>query len=109
MLAIPLAIIALSCLTDAASAATLLLDQDAVTAAVRRRLFTDDGRRLLAGSASTCSYAYAERPAITFRGGRIVLRVRFAGSAGVNTASGCVGASDAFFAALSGQPYVQGE
>jgi hypothetical protein len=104
-----LAILALAALADSALAATVVLDEAAVTAAVTRRLFTDGGRRLLAGSASDCSHAYAERPSIAFRGGRIVLRMRFAGSAGMSTANGCVGASDAFFATLSGQPYVQGE
>jgi hypothetical protein len=96
-------------LVDAASAAILVLDQDAVTAAVTRRLFPDGGRRMFAGSMNSCSHAYAEQPSIVFRGGRIVLRMRFAGRAGVDTGSGCVGGSEAFFTTLSGQPYVQGE
>jgi len=107
--AILLAITLLLSAIGAPSAATLVLDQDAVTAAVTRRLFTNDGRRMLAGTVDSCSHAYAERPAIAFRGGRIVLRMRFAGRAGVNTSGGCVGAADAFFATLSGQPYVQGD
>ena len=89
--------------------ASVALGQDAVTAAVQKRLFTDDGRKMLAGSAGTCNFAYAEQPAVTFRGGRIFLRLHFSGRAGMSVNGACMGGSDSFHATVSGQPYVEGE
>jgi hypothetical protein len=90
-------------------AAIITLGQDAVSAAVVRRLFTDKGRRVLAGDVSSCNYAYVEQPAVAFRGGRIVLRLRFAGRAGLSSNGRCMGASDAFPATVSGQPVIEGD
>lgn len=80
-----------------------------MTAAVAHRLFTEQGRRILAGSAGTCNYAYVEQPAVAFRGGRIVLRLHFAGRAGLVSSGRCMGASDAFAASVSGQPVIEGD
>jgi hypothetical protein len=90
-------------------AAVVALGQDAVSAAVVRRLFTDHGRRVLAGDVSSCNYAYVEQPVVTFRGGRIQLRLRFAGRAGLSSNGRCMGASDAFGAMVSGQPAIEGD
>ena len=92
-----------------ADAAIITLGQDAVTAAVQRRLFTDKGRRVLAGDVASCNHAYAEQPAVAFRAGRIVLRLRFAGRAGVSSNGRCMGPSDAFAATVSGQPVIEGD
>jgi len=92
-----------------ADAAIVALGQDAVSAAVVRRLFTDKGRRVLAGDVSSCNYAYVEQPAVAFRGGRIVLRVHFAGRAGLSSNGRCLGPSDAFAATVSGQPVIEGD
>lgn len=90
-------------------AAIVALGQDAVGAAVVRRLFTDKGRRVLAGDVSSCNYAYVEQPAVAFRGGRIVLRVHFVGRAGLSSNGRCMGPSDAFAATVSGQPVIEGD
>jgi hypothetical protein len=83
--------------------------QDAVTVAVARRMFTDQGRKLLAGNPASCTYAYLEQPSITFRASRIVLRVHLAARAGLASNGRCVGPSDAFGATLSGRPVIDGE
>ena len=90
-------------------AAIVALGQDAVSAAVVRRLFTDQGRRVLAGDVASCNYAYVEQPVVAFRTGRIVLRLRFAGRAGLSSNGRCMGASDAFAATVSGQPVIEGD
>lgn len=100
---------ALGILPSAPQAASVALHQDAVTSAVTRRLFSDNGRKMLAGDASTCNYAYAERPAIAFRNGRVYLRLHFSGRAGVIVNGTCAGASEAFAATVSGEPYPNGE
>ena len=92
-----------------AAAATIQLHEDAVTAAVARRVFSDNGKRNLTGNPASCTQAYLERPAIAFKGGRLSLRVHLAGRAGVRMNGSCVGASDAFFTTVSGQPFVAGE
>ncbi|MEP7316607.1 MAG: hypothetical protein ABI667_07910 [Sphingomicrobium sp.] len=92
-----------------AFAATIQLHQDAATAVVARRLFTDHGRRVLTGDPASCTYAYLEQPAVAFRDGRLILRVRLAGRAGLRVNGSCVGAGDAFYTTVSGQPYVAGE
>ena len=103
------ACLALGTLSPASHAASVVLHQDAVTSAVARRLFADNGRKMLAGNVSTCNYAYAERPAVTFRNGRIYLSMHFAGRAGVVVNGSCAGASEAFAATVSGEPYANGE
>ena len=92
-----------------AAAATIQLHQDAVTTAVARRVFTDNGRRVLTGNMSSCTYAYLEQPAVAFRDGRLYLRVHLAGRAGLRVNGSCVGAGDSFHTTVSGQPYVAGE
>lgn len=92
-----------------ALAATIQLHQDAATSLVARRLFTDNGRRVLTGDPASCTYAYLERPAVAFRDGRLILRVHLAGRAGLRVNGSCVGAGDAFYTTVSGQPYVAGE
>ena len=92
-----------------AAAASLALQQEAVTAAVAQRLFTDRGKRVLAGTIGSCMHAYAEQPVVTFRGGRVYLRMHLSGRAGVSMNGACVGPTDAFHATLSGQPYIEGE
>ena len=101
--------VVLGTLTSAPQAASVALHQDAVTTAVLRRLFNDNGRKLLAGDAATCNFAYAEHPAITFRNGRIFLRLHFSGRAGVLVNGACAGGSEAFAATVSGEPYANGE
>jgi hypothetical protein len=101
--------VALGTPTLATQAASVALHQDAVTSAVTRRLFTDNGRKLLAGNTTSCNYAYAERPAISFRNGRIFLRLHFSGRAGVVMNGACAGAAEAFDATVSGEPYANGE
>jgi hypothetical protein len=101
--------VALGCAAPMSLAASVALHQDAVTAAVTRRLFTDNGRKLLAGNPSSCSHAYAERPTVTFRSGRVYLRMHFAGRAGLVLNGACTGATEAFDAMVSGEPYANGE
>lgn len=91
------------------AAATIALHQDAATAIVVRRLFTNNGKRMLSGSLASCTYVYLEQPAVAFRDGRLVLRVHLAGHAGVVVKGSCVGAGDAFYTTVSGQPHVEGE
>lgn len=92
-----------------AAAASIQLHQDAVTAAVTRRVFSDNGKRNLTGNPASCTHAYLEQPSIAFKGGRLYLRVHLAGRAGLRMNGSCVGASDAFFTTISGQPFVAGE
>lgn len=92
-----------------AEAATIALQQDAVTAAVARRLFTNNGKRMLSGSLASCTYVYLEQPAVELRDGRLFLRVHLAGRAGLKVNGSCVGAGDAFYTTVSGQPYVNAE
>jgi hypothetical protein len=96
-------------IAGASDAASVALHQDAVTSAVTRRLFTDNGRKMLAGNPSSCNYAYAERPSISFHNGRIYLRMQFSGRAGVVVNGTCAGASEAFPTTVSGEPYANGE
>jgi hypothetical protein len=97
------------CGTADLAAATIALHQDAVTATVARRLFTNNGKRMLSGSLASCTYVYLEQPAVALRDGRLFLRVHLAGRAGLNMNGSCVGAGDAFYTTVSGQPYVDGE
>ena len=90
-------------------AATIALQQDAVTAAVAHRLFTDHGRRMLSGSLASCTYVYLEQPAVAFRDRRLFLRVHLAGRVGLKSNGACVGAGDAFYTTVSGLPYIAGE
>lgn len=91
------------------AAATIALHQDAVTAAVANRLFANNGKRVLSGSLASCTYVYLEQPAVTLRDGRLFLRVRLAGRAGLKVNGSCVGAGDAFYTTVSGQPHIKGE
>jgi hypothetical protein len=106
--ALALAGIIANCTADLA-AATIALQQDAVTAVVAHRLFTNNGRRMLSGSLASCTYVYLEQPAIAFRDGRLFLRVHLAGRVGLKSNGMCVGAGDAFYTTVSGRPYVEGE
>jgi len=92
-----------------AQPASVSFGQDVVTAAVARRIFVDDGRKMLAGTVGSCTYAYAEQPAVTFRGGRVYLRMHFSGRAGLNVNGACMGPAESFHATLSGQPHAEGE
>lgn len=58
----------LGCSADAA-AATIALHQDAVSAAVLRRVFASDGKRMLSGSLASCTYVYVEQPAVSAQAG----------------------------------------
>jgi hypothetical protein len=95
--------------SQGAAAASLAFQQDGVTAVVQNRLFTDRGKRVLAGNINSCIYAYAEQPVVTFRSGRIFMRMHLSGRAGVSVNGACVGPAEAFHATLSGQPYIDGE
>ncbi|MEO7762364.1 MAG: hypothetical protein ABIS68_10690 [Casimicrobiaceae bacterium] len=90
-------------------AASIVLHQDAVSAAVAHRLFVDNGKRMLAGSLATCAFAYAEQPTVTFRGGRVFLRMHLSGRAAVSVNGACMGPGDSFNATVSGQPYIEGD
>ena len=92
-----------------ADAASIAIHQDIITSSITRRLFTDNGRRMLTGSIASCSYAYLERPAVTLKDGRLYLRMRLAAQAGISLGGACKGAGDAFFTTVSGQPYVTGD
>lgn len=98
-----------ACSTADLAAATIALHQDAVTAAVAHRLFTSNGKRMLSGSLASCTYVYLEQPAVTFRDRRLFLRAHLAGRAGLKMNGSCMGAGDAFYTTVSGQPYVNGE
>ena len=89
-----------------ARAASIAIHQDIVTANVTRRLFTDNGRRMLSGSIPSCNYAYIERPSVTLRDGRLFLRMRLVANAGISVGGACKGAGDSFVTTVSGQPYV---
>src|SRR5207249_8045267 len=74
---------ALGCAAATVDGASVTLHQDAVTTAVTRRLFTDNGRRMLGGVASSCNYAYAERPVVKI--GRASCRERVEGAVGAGS------------------------
>lgn len=99
------------CVNPAAdlAAATIALQQDAVTSVIARRLFANEGKRMLSGTVETCSYAYLEQPAVTLRDGRLFLRVHLVGQAGLKVSGKCMGAGDALYTTVSGQPYINGE
>lgn len=108
-----IAAFALACIcaggTTDVAAASIALHQDAVTAAVAHRLFGNDGKRMLSGSLASCTYVYLEQPTVALRDGRLFLRVRLAGRAGLKVNGSCVGAGDAFYTTVSGQPHIKGE
>src|SRR5213593_4303612 len=79
-----------------AAAASVALHQDFVTASIARRLFTDNGRRILTGSIASCGYVYLDSPKATLKDGRLFLRMRLTGHAGVSARGACVGAGDSF-------------
>ena len=89
-----------------APAASIAIHQDVVTSNVTRRLFTDNGRRMLTGSIPSCNYAYLERPSVTLRDGRLFLRMQLIASAGISVRGACKGAGDSFVTTVSGQPFV---
>jgi hypothetical protein len=91
------------------AAATIALQQDAVTAVVAHRLLTSDGKRMLSGSLASCTYVYLEQPAITFQDRRLFLRAHLAGRVGLKSNGTCVGAGDAFYTTVSGLPYIAGQ
>ena len=92
-----------------ATAATIALHQDAVSLAVAQRLFTSNGKRVLSGNLASCNYVYLEQPVVTFRDRRLFLRVHLAGRVGMKASGNCVGAGDAFYTTVSGQPVIAGE
>ena len=94
--------------TDA-HASTLAIHQNALTIVIAKRLFPDNGRRLLSGAIASCSYAYLERPAVTLRDGRLFLRMHLVAQAGISVSGQCRGASDGFMTTISGQPYVSAD
>ena len=101
------AIVAVMCAcVTGTHASTLAIHQNAVTTVIFKRLFADNGRRLLTGAIGSCNYAYLERPAVTLRDGRLFLRMHVVAQAGIIVSGQCRGAGDAFMTTISGQPYV---
>ena len=92
-----------------ADAASIAVHQDVLTSTIVKRLFTDNGRRMLTGSVASCNYAYIERPQVTLRDGRLYLRMHTRAQAGISLGGACQGAGDAFSTTVSGQPYVAGD
>ena len=72
---------------------------------------TEGGRRYLQGGAEeTCAYAFIQEPRVSAIGARLQLRFLFAGRAGKQVGSKCVGAGDNFDIVVSGVPrYADGD
>ena len=90
-------------------AADITLHASAIDTALKTEVFTKDGKYFFSGGPKSCSYASLESPATSLRDGRMFVRVRFAGRAGVASASQCVGRDEAFWLTVSGRPSFQGE
>lgn len=92
-----------------ANATTIALHQDVVKNSIVKRMFADNGRRVLSGAIGSCNYAFLERPAVTLRDGRLYLRMHLVAQAGISVRGTCKGTGDAFATTISGQPFVNGE
>ncbi len=75
------------------------------------KFLTEGGRRYLQGGPEeTCAYAFIQEPRVSSIGARLELRFLFAGRAGKQVGSKCVGAGDNFDIVVSGVPrYADGD
>jgi hypothetical protein len=71
-----------------------------------QQVFTDEGRKYVrANRASRCSFAYLEQPEVGAENGRLRIRARFTGRAGVDLFGRCMSLGDSFVAVIRATPY----
>ena len=99
--------IALSLSSVATSrAAEIVLYPSAVDAGLKRELFTQNGKFVLAGDPRTCAFTTLATPTTSFRDGRLFVRAYLASATAILVNNQCVGGGDAFWVTVSAEPFV---
>ena len=98
-------------LASSASAGTMEIAYRSVESMLVRGLLTEGGRLYLQGGpADECNYAFVQDPRVSATGGRLEVKLLFAGSLGKEVRGKCVGTGDNFDVVVSGLPrYASGE
>jgi len=107
--AVALALVLLS--GETATAGKLDVAYASMERMIVTHFLTEGGRRYLQGGPQdTCAYAFIQEPRVSAVGRRLQLRFLFAGRAGKQVGSKCVGAGDNFDIIVSGVPrYADGD
>lgn len=90
----------------AARAAELRVEYTAISKALARQVFTQEGRKYVRGAKEQrCNFAYLEHPEIGGSNGRLMIRAHFTGRSARNFFGKCVGLGDSFDAQIAATPY----
>jgi hypothetical protein len=88
-----------------AAAADIEISYTSLERIIVERMMTEGGRYYMEGTPSdTCQYAFVQEPKVDSEGGRLRIRVLFAGSAGKLVGERCVGLGDNFDLEVTGVP-----
>lgn len=69
------------------------------------QMFTDEGRKYVRGNREArCDYAWLEKPQISGREGKLIIRAKFTGRTGWDVFGRCVGMGDSFDIRIAASP-----
>jgi hypothetical protein len=91
--------------SEPAEAGELRVHYGAIKKLLEAKFFDAEGAHYLQGSADTpCNFSRLEQPAVSARGGRLVIAMQFASKVGASVRDRCMGPGDNFGVELSGVP-----
>src|SRR5277367_3983337 len=109
-LCLALALAGLAAGARPAEAVELKMSRDALERTLKQQLFSGpDGRYYLKGNAKSACSVYAEKPALSFVGDRVVIKVKIQAKLGTAIGGKCIGISLAPTAEVSVVPNAEGE